>query len=135
MQQSTLLSQLGAFQAVLGIFKGDVLSKSAALSLSQVDPAIPQSSVPTPPDDAFWDRHSPEAISIRPINRARLLQPAQLPALTPAPPIDPSQAGPSSDGAVVQLPFGLAGTSQPTEGTAPDSSQQAQVRSSARACC
>jgi hypothetical protein len=126
-----LLSQLDALQAVIGIFKGDILSKSAALFLSQVDPAIPQSSVPTPPDDAFWDRRNTEAISITAMNRARLLQPAHPPALTPGPPIDPSQAGPSSDGAAVQLPFGLDGSSQPTEGAASDSSQQAQVRSSA----
>ena len=117
----------------MGILKTDVLSKSAALFLSQVNPATPQSSVPTPPDDAFWDTHNPEAISIRPINRAKPLQPAHPPAhppaLTPGPPMDPNQAGPSSDGAAVQSPFGLAGSSQPTEGAASDSSQQAQVRS------
>ena len=115
----------------MGIFKTDILSKSAALFLSQVNPASPQSSVPTPPDDAFWDTHNPEAISIRPTNRAKPLQPAHPPALTPGPPMDPSQAGPSSDGAAVQSPFGLAGSSQPTEGAASDSSQQAQVRSTA----
>ncbi|DBB18333.1 TPA: hypothetical protein ACH3X3_003282 [Trebouxia sp. C0006] len=110
----------------MGIFKTDILSKSAALFLSQVNPATPQSSVPTPPDDAFWDTHNPEAISMRPTNRAKPLQPAHPPALTPGPPMDPSQAGPSSDGAAVQSPFGLAGSSQPTEGAASDSSQQAQ---------
>jgi len=119
----------------MGILKTHVLSKSAALFLSQVNPATPQSSVPTPPDDAFWDRHNPEAISIRPINHARPLQPAHPPALTPGPPMDPNQAGPSSDGAAVQSPFGLAGSSQPTEGAASGSSQQAQVKSSAEACC
>ncbi len=49
--------------------------------------------------------------------------------------MDPNQAGPSSDGAAVQSPFGLAGSSQPTEGAASESSQQAQVRSIAEACC
>ena len=122
------------FEKLLWAFKGGVLSKSVALFLSQVNPATPQSSVPTPPDDAFWDRHNPEAISIKPINCARLL-PAHPPALTPGPPMDPSQAGPSSDGAAVQSPFGVPGSSQPTEDAASDSSQQAQVRSSAQACC
>ncbi len=122
----------------MGIFKADVLSRSAALFLSQVNPATPQSSVPTPPNDAFWDTNNPEAISIRPINHAKPLQPAHPPAHTPAltgAPMDPSQAGPSSDGAAVQSPFGLAGSLQPTEGAASDFSQQAQVRSTAEACC
>ncbi|DBA70584.1 hypothetical protein WJX79_007514 [Trebouxia sp. C0005] len=114
----------GLLQRITAAYAGQHSSSEPASIL--VDPAIPQSRTPTPADDAFWDRHNPEATSITAINRNRLLQPAHPPDLTPGPSIDPSQAGPSSDGAAVQSPFGLAGSSQPTEGAASDSSQQAQ---------
>ncbi|DBA87219.1 TPA: hypothetical protein ACH3X1_004288 [Trebouxia sp. C0004] len=114
----------GLLKRVTAAYAGQPSSSESASIL--VDPATPQSSTPTPPDDAFWDRHNPKATSITAINCTRLLQPARPLALTPGLLMDPSQAALSSDGAAVQSPFGLAGISQTTEGAASDSSQQAQ---------
>lgn len=122
--QNECATVAGLLQRITAAYAGQPSSSEPASLL--VNPAIPQSSVPTSPDNAFWDRRNPEAISITAINRARLLQQARPPALIPGPPIDPSQAGPSSDGAAVQSPFGLPGSLQPTEGAASDPSQQDQ---------
>lgn len=98
-----------------------IFTPAHALMSCQVNTASHQSSTPTPPDDSFWDKRNTEATSASANARAKLLSPAHPSALTPGPPVDPSQAGPSTDGAAVQSPFGLVGSTQPAEGNGPSS--------------
>ena len=82
-----------------------------------------QSSIPSPPDESFWDKRNTDSTANI---RAKLLQPVSPTALGPS--HSSSQPGPSADGIADQSPFGLVGNAPPEEASATSNqSQNAQV--------
>ena len=92
-----------------------------------------QASIPSPPNDAFWDKRNNESSAAI---RGKLLQPAGPSAPGPSAVASASlghspsanQPGPSSDGNVDQSPFGLVGNPPPEDPSVTSNhSQNAQV--------